>query len=297
MGKRNRFSPLQPLGYFILILLAFLCIAPFIYTLAVSFSSRAGTARGGFYLWPHDFNTAAYQYVLGKPEFRTALGVSILRVCIGVPMNMILTILAAYPLSKPSAEFKTRTIYVWVLVFTMLWSGGLMPTYMLIYKLGLMNTLFALILPGAVPVFNVVLMLNFFRGLPKSLEESAKLDGANHWIILFSIYLPLSLASIATLSLFSFIGHWNSWYDGIIYMSSNNKYPLSSYLQTLIIMTDMDSLSRNLSQNMDIPFYKFLSAKNMRSAQIIVGAFPLIAVYPFVQRYFKKGMTLGSLKE
>jgi putative aldouronate transport system permease protein len=297
VGKRNRFSLLQVINCFVLLFLAFLCIAPFIYTLAVSLSSRAGTARGGLYFWPQDFSTAAYQYVLGKSEFRSSLLVSFMRVIIGVPFNMILTILAAYPLSKPTSEFKARTLYVWVFVVTMLWSGGLMPTYMLIYKLGLMNNIFALILPGAVPVFNVVLMLNFFRNIPKNMEESAKIDGAGNWSILFNIYLPLSLASIATLSLFSFIGHWNSWFDGIIYMNTNNKYPLSSYLQTLIIMTDMDTLSRNLTQNMDIPFYKFLSAKNMRSAQIVVGAFPLIAVYPFVQRYFKQGMTLGGVKE
>jgi putative aldouronate transport system permease protein len=179
----------------------------------------------------------------------------------------------------------------------MLWGGGLLPTYMLIYKLKLMNNIFALILPGAVPVFNVVLMLNFFRGIPKSLEESAKMDGANHWTILFKIFIPLSVASIATLSLFSLIGHWNSWFDGIIYMNTNSNYPLSSYLQTMIVMTDMDTISRNLSQNTDIPFYQFLSEKNMRSAQIVVGSLPLIMVYPFVQRYFKQGMTLGSVKE
>ncbi len=294
MKKRgSEISVFGILNYLVLIMLAAICIAPMIYILAVSLSSSKGLARGGVIFFPRNFTLAAYEYCLNKNEFIQSLWMSVKRVAIGIPLNMILTILAAYPLSKSNAEFKGRTVYAWVFVFTMLCGAGLIPTYMVVYKVGLIDNILALILPGAVPVFNVILLLNFFRSIPKTLSEAAFLDGAGHWTCLFKVYLPMSYAALSTLVLFCFIAHWNAWFDGIIYMNSSANYPLQSYLQTLVIKTDLTSVSSNKA----IANYDMLSNNNLKSAQIILGTLPLIILYPLIQKYFAQGITLGSVKE
>ena len=173
----------------------------------------------------------------------------------------------------------------------MLFYGGLIPTYMLISKLKMLDTIWALVLPGAVPVFSVVLMLNFFRQVPIELEEAALIDGANHFTTVFLIYIPVSLPSIATILLFSVVGHWNSWFDGLIYANFPHNYPLQSYLQTVVVMRDLTRLTadewKNLSQ---------ISDRTVKAAQIFMGALPILCVYPFLQRYFIKGIVVGSVK-
>ncbi|GLX70576.1 carbohydrate ABC transporter permease [Paenibacillus glycanilyticus] len=275
-----------------LILLSFLCLFPLINILAVSLSSSTAASAGEVSLWPVDFTWQSYNFVIQKPEFLRSLGISVERVLLGTTLNMLLTITLAYPLSKESSQFTGRLFYVWFFVLTMLVSGGLIPWYIIIQKLNLLGTIGALILPGAVNVFNAVLLLNFYRGLPRELEEAAFVDGAGYWRILWGIYVPLSMPAIATLILFSMVGHWNSWFDGLILMNSPEKYPLQSYLQTVVINRDLSLVSMA-----DATSLGDISDRTLKSAQIFLAALPIICVYPFLQRFFIKGVVVGSVKE
>lgn len=278
--------------YTILIVLGLLCLFPLLHVLAISFSSANAAAAGEVVLSPVDFTTKAYEFALARPEFSRAFLISIQRVLLGTTVNMVLTVLVAYPLSKETADFRWRTVYVWIFVLTMLFSGGLIPLYMVVRETHLLNSIWALILPNAVPVFNVVLLLNFFRGLPRELEEAALMDGASHWRILWEIYLPLSKPALATLSLFTVVFHWNSWFDGLIFMNSPAKYPLQSYLQTLL----QQDLFQFSGTGMDQRMLQLVSDQTLRAAQIFLAAIPILIVYPFLQRYFVKGVVLGSVK-
>ncbi|MCY9591475.1 carbohydrate ABC transporter permease [Paenibacillus chitinolyticus] len=275
-----------------LALISFACLMPIIHILAISLSSGAAASAGKVLLWPVDFTTAAYDNVFGKPEYLRAFWISVQRVVLGTAISMFLTILTAYPLSKDPRVFRLRTFYVWVFVFTILFSGGLIPWYMTIKTLGLIDTVWALVLPGALPVFNVILLLNFYRSLPKELEESARIDGAGHFATLWKIYAPLSLPALATTGLFTVVGHWNSWFDGMILMNHPDKYPLQTFLQTIIINMDFRFIKAQ-----DAELLVKLSDRTSKAAQIFVAAFPVLLVYPFLQRFFIKGIVMGSVKE
>ncbi|WMT43022.1 carbohydrate ABC transporter permease [Paenibacillus sp. D2_2] len=272
----------------ILALISFLCLIPLIHILAVSFSSSSAATANIVSLWPVNFTTIAYQKTLANPLFFNSLVYSLIRTLSGTVLSMLLTITAAYGLSK---NFPGRAVYSWIIVFTMLFNGGLIPTYIVVTNLQLTNTIWALILPTAVNVFNTILMMQFFRGIPKELEEAAFIDGAGYFRSLARIYLPLSLPSLATLSLFAMVGHWNSWFDGLLYMTDYRKYPLATFLQTIIQSGDMRNTSIDPSE------LEALSERTIRSAQIFIGALPILLVYPFLQRYFVNGMTLGAVKE
>ncbi|OAS17893.1 carbohydrate ABC transporter permease [Paenibacillus oryzisoli] len=281
------------LNYTFLILLAVLCILPLIHVLAISLSSNLAVSAGLVKLWPKDLTFISYEFILRKSEFLLSLLVTLKRVLLGVAVNMLLTILAAYPLSKETSEFKGRTVYVWILVFTMLFSGGLIPLYMTVKTLGLLDSIWSLILPHALPVFNVVLLLNFFRGIPKELEEAAFIDGAGYMKILWKVYVPLSMPSIATLTLFATVGHWNAWFDGLIFMNSPANYPLQSYLYTIV--NNVDAIMGNLDL-VNIKLYEEVSSRTAKAAQIFLGALPILLLYPFLQRFFIKGIVVGSVK-
>lgn len=279
------------LNYTLLVGAALLCLLPLIHVAAVSFSNSSAATAGLVRLWPVNFTTQSYRFVLRRPEFLRSMGISFERILLGGLVNMFLTILTAYPLSKEVRNFKWRTVYVWIFFITMLFSGGLIPSYMVVRNMRLLNTIWALVLPGAVPVFNMILLLNFFRQLPRELEEAAFLDGAGHWTTLWKIYVPTSLPALATITLFSVVGHWNSWFDGLIFMNSPDKYPLQSYLQTVVIQRDLSLVSST-----DLSSFAEMSDKTLKSAQIFMGALPIICVYPFLQKYFAKGIVLGSVK-
>jgi putative aldouronate transport system permease protein len=275
----------------ILIFIAIICLFPMVNVLAISFSSKAAVSSGMVKLWPVNFTLASYKFVLTKPEFYESFIVSIKRVLIGVPVNMILTILTAYPLSKEKNNFLGRNIYAWYFMITMLFSGGLIAWYMTILKTGLIDSLAALILPGAIPVFNVLILMNFFRGIPKEIEEAAIVDGASQWTILSRIYVPLAVPCIATLILFCVVTHWNSWFDGIMLMNNPANYPLQSYLQTVIVNQDPSLMTSNQAL-----FLTQVNDRTNRAAQVVVAALPVLILYPFVQRYFVKGIIVGSVK-
>lgn len=279
-------------NYSLLIALALLCVLPLVYLLALSFSSNNAAATGMVKLWPVEFTWKAYDFILSKPEFVTSLLVTLKRVVLGVTINMVLTVLVAYPLSKDSSALKGRTFYVWIFVFTMLFNGGIIPLYMTIRSLGLLDSIWALVLHHAVPVFNIVILLNFFRNLPKELEEAALMDGASHWRILWTIYLPLSAPSLATVTLFSTVAQWNAWFDGILFMNSPENYPLQSYLYTIVV--GLDTL---IKSSIDLEVIHLVSDRTAKAAQIFLGALPILVLYPFLQRYFTKGIVMGSVKE
>ncbi|MFN2286273.1 MAG: carbohydrate ABC transporter permease [Anaerolineae bacterium] len=274
-----------------LTLLGVLCAFPIVHTLALSFSNAAAASSGRVTIWPVEFTTQAYQFVLDNPAFIKSFGVSLLRVLVGVPVDMILTILVAYPLSRTKAEFRGRDFFAWFFVITVLFSGGLIPWYMVIRQTGLIDKFWALIIPGALPVFNVILLANAFRSVPKELEEAAAMDGAGHWTILFKVLLPLSLPVLATVTLFVAIGHWNAWFDGLILMNSPDKYPLQSYLQTVVINPDPRMLTER-----DLALLQLISNRTTRAAQIFIAMVPILVIYPFLQRYFTAGVKLGSVK-
>jgi putative aldouronate transport system permease protein len=281
-------------NYLFLILTTLICLLPLVNVLAVSFSSREAAAGGFVKLWPVHFTLKSYIYVLHKPEFFKAFLVSIERVGLGVLINMFLTVMAAYPLSKDKKALRIRGVYAWFFLITILVGGGLIPWYMTIRAVGILDSIWALVLPGAIPVFNVILLMNFFRQLPKEIEESAFIDGAGHWITLWKIFIPLSMPSIATLILFSTVGHWNSWFDGLILMNRPEHYPLQSYLQTIV--TVLDSKFLGSSSMEDIKMLRQVSDKTAKAAQVFLAALPILCVYPFLQRYFMSGIVLGSVK-
>lgn len=275
-----------------LTLLAFTCLFPIVHVLSVSLSSAQAVSAGAVKLWPVDFTLASYESVFAKQAFLQAFGVSLKRVVLGTSISMILMILLAYPLSKDNKQFRLRTVYAWIFVFTIIFGGGLIPYYMVVKTTGLIDTIWALVIPSAVPVFNVVLLLNFFRNLPKELEESAKLDGANHWTILWRIYVPVSLPALATVFLFTVIGHWNSWFDGLVFMNQPENYPLQTFLQTSIVSKDLSQMSAQEAEK-----FFHVNDRTGRAAQIFVAALPILLAYPFLQRFFMKGIVLGSVKE
>jgi putative aldouronate transport system permease protein len=275
----------------ILTLLALLCLFPIVHIMALSFSNATAAASGKVVIWPVDFTTQSYQFVLENPAFLKSFMVSLLRVLVGTPVNMILTILVAYPLSRTKAEFRARDFFAWFFIITVLFSGGLIPWYMVINQTGLIDSFWALIIPGALPVFNVILLANSFRSVPKELEEAAAMDGAGHWTILFKVLLPLSLPVLATVTLFVAVGHWNAWFDGLILMNSPDNYPLQSYLQTVVVNPNPRMLTER-----DLDLLKIISNRTTRAAQIFIAMIPILVVYPFLQRYFTSGIKLGSVK-
>ena len=222
-------------NYIFLFTSSFLCIFPIIHIAAVSLSSGTAANAGLVKLWPVGFTLETYKEVLSRPEYYKAYSVTLKRIFLGVPLNMILTVMAAYPISKNNKQFRSREVYVVFLIITILFGGGLIPLYITVYKTGLIDTIWALVIPAATPVYNIILLQNFFKEIPKELEEASIIDGASQWIILWRIFLPLSKPALATLVLFCLVGHWNSWFDGMIYMNRAENYPLQTYLQTVVV--------------------------------------------------------------
>lgn len=281
----------QCFNYTFLIAVSVLCILPLVHILAISFSSSTAVSAGDVAFWPVDFTIKSYSFILDNPRFLGSFWITIQRVLLGTSLSLFLTILTAYPLSKEVSAFRHRSYFAWFFVFTILFSGGLIPWYMTIKMTGLIDTLWALVLPAAVAVFNIILLLNFYRSLPKELEEAAVIDGAGHWLILWKIMVPLSMPAIATILLFTVVHHWNSWFDGMILMNKPTHYPLATYLQSVIIKLDFENMRQS-----DVYLLGIISDRTSKAAQIFLGTLPILLVYPFLQRYFMKGIVMGSVK-
>ncbi len=278
--------------YIFLACSALVCLLPILNTVAISFSSKAAAMAGDVFLWPIDPTLASYQAILEDDQFFRSFFNSIVRVVVGVGINTILTILMAYPLSKSPKYFPQKNIYMWFVVFCMLFNGGLIPTYLLIYNLHIMDTIWALVLPGAVPVFNVIVLMNFFKGIPDELDEAARIDGANPWIIMIRIFVPLAVPSIATVTLFAIVNHWNAFFDGMIYINTPEKIPLSTYIQQLVVeVKDTTNMTPEEIQRMNE-----MSSRTFNAAKVFVTMVPVLVVYPFLQKYFVSGLVMGSVK-
>ena len=279
-------------NYFFLTLVMCISLFPLVHVFALSLSSNSAAQAGWVTILPVDFTLDSYQYILAKPEFFQSFGVSVVRVVLGTLLSIGLTILCAYAMAQPDERFHARKYYVWVFLVTMVFSGGLIPLFIVVKSVGIYNSIWALILPGAVQTFNIILMLNFFRGLPYALTESALIDGANHFQIMTKIIVPVSKPSLATVGLFTMVNHWNSWFDGMIYISDTAKYPLQTYLRNVIQSVDIASIDLT-----SVGAMTNVSQKPVTAAQIFVAIIPILLVYPLLQKYFITGMTLGSVKE
>lgn len=280
------------LNYLALSVVGLICLLPLFHFLAVSFSDRAASVGGLVTFWPVRFTTASYKLVLQAPLFYRSLTVSAQRIVFGVSLQMAVTILMAYPLSKTSKIFKGRNIFMWLLLIGLFTDWGIIPWWLVIRSLGLMNTIGALIIPPALMPYNVILMMNFFREIPQELDDAARIDGASHWERLLQIYVPLSIPAIATLTLFSAVFHWNSWFDGMVLIYDVDKLPLQTFLRSVVIGLD----TSNLALQPATAQFLLYSDRSIRAASIFLSIIPVLVLYPFLQRYFVTGIKLGSIK-
>ena len=277
--------------WLVVILMTLSCLLPLINMIAISLSGSDAVASNQVGLLPVDFTLTTYSKLLNDGQFWASFWISVQRVVLGTLINMFFVITMAYPLSKSKLRFPAREIYIKFVIFAMLFSGGIIPLSMVVSGLKLTDTIWALVLPGAVPVFNVILMINFFKSVPGSLDEAARIDGASPLTILVKIYLPVSLPALATVALFSIVGHWNDYFSGLLYMNKASLYPLQTYIQQLTVditqVTDAEQL-KQLSQ---------MSNRAFNATKIVVSTIPLLVIYPFLQKYFVSGIVIGAVKE
>ncbi|QTH41431.1 carbohydrate ABC transporter permease [Cohnella sp. LGH] len=272
-------------------LISLICILPLVHILALSFSSSFAASSGKVGIWPVDATLESYKYVLQNTSFWHAFVVTLKRLALAVPLTLFIVFITAYPMAKSSQKFKGREFYTYFMLIPMLFGGGLIPEYMTFMKYGLVNNLWVLVLPGLVPVFSVILLMNFIRDLPAEMEEAASIDGAGPLTSLFRVVLPLATPAIATIALFCIVGHWNSWFDGILYMNHPKNYPLQSFLQKAITAYDAKTITSK-----DLMTMRLISDQTTRAAQIFVATLPVLIVYPFLQKHFTKGLVMGSVK-
>ena len=276
----------------VLVILALSTILPLWYTLCLSLSDKSAAAAGLVTLWPVGFNLTSYQSIVGDVQFFNSFWISIKRVVLGTGAELIATLLMAYPLPKSVRQFPARNVIMWFLIFAWLFSGGLIPWYQTMKSIGMINNIWGLVLGNSLPIFNVILAVNFFRNLPKEIEEAALIDGAGPWQILLQIYLPLSKPMIATIALFSMVYHWNEFFNGLVLSTRQAFYPLQTYIQQQIVVINTATLTQD-----QIQMLNEISNQTLNAAKIFIAMIPILLIYPFLQKYFIKGITLGSVKE
>lgn len=282
----------QAINYIILTVITLTCLLPMLHVLALSLSDSVSATANKVLFIPKGFNLAAYQTMFSNPIFLNSFFVSVFRTVVGTAINLFVTILAAYPLSKENNELRGRKWISLFFIIPMMISGGLIPTYLLVNKLGMIDSIWSLIIPGCLPIGNVVLMMNFFRGINKSILEAAYIDGANEFSILTRVVLPLSTASIATITLFQMVAHWNDWFGATIYINDNRKWPLQTLLRQMLKSIDISTFGADTISQL-----RLLSDRSFRGAMIIFATIPILCVYPFMQKHFVAGITIGSVKE
>lgn len=286
MTKNERYFDVMIYG--ILIIWGLVIILPLLYVLMTSFAPEKEYLTRGFFLIPNDWTLNSYLYLLGNDDFVQSFLNAVVITAVGTTISISVTTLMAYGLSKK--WLKGRTIMNFLVVFTMLFGGGMIPTYLVIKEVGLINTFWSLWLPGAVTPFYMIVMRSFFSSIPMELEESARVDGCGEWRTFFRIMLPLSKASIATFVLFYMVGFWNTYFSALIYMNDSSKWPLQVFLrQMLVLNQSMDSSATFMTQ-------EIMYTPGAKMAAIVVSALPMMVIYPFLQKHFNKGMLLGSVK-
>lgn len=288
LGMKAKEAIYQSVLWILLLLLAATMIVPFLYVVMVSFTDASVYSSGSFYLWPEKWSTEAYKLILSGSGFLNALKTTIIVTAIGTPLSVLCNAGVAYMLSKPIPGKSFFNKYVMV---TMLFSAGMMPAFMNIRDLGLIDNYFAMILPSACGAWNIMVMRSFFQSLPGELEDAAKIDGCGQLKIFASIVIPLSKPMIATMTLFAFVSYWNCYFSSIMYMTSSAKSTLQVYVQKIV-------LSSNISELVDLQneLANIVPQEVMRMAAVVVVVLPVLIVYPFLQRYFASGMMVGAVK-
>ncbi|MFB9274683.1 carbohydrate ABC transporter permease [Cohnella cellulosilytica] len=272
-----------------LLLIAAITIIPFIYIIAGSFTTPDELLRKGFVLFPTRFSMEAYRYIFSTDTLVRSLLVTVYITVVGTLINLFFTSLTAYALARKDV-YGRRPIML-MIIFSMLFNGGIIPTYLVVKELGLLDSYSALFIPTAISAFNLIILKNFFQQLPEGLEEAAKIDGCNDFGILFRIVLPLSLPAMATFALFYSVGHWNTFFNAILYINDSAKWPIQILLRQVIIMSQGGiGDSAEFADNVVPP------AQTIKMAVIVVATVPILIVYPFLQKHFAKGVLLGSVK-
>ncbi len=280
-------------GWF-LILLSVTILFPFVNLLAVSLTHGSSEHLSNAMLWPRPFSIKSYEAILGDDELYMGYLVTIVRTVLGTFATVMVLLCAAYPLSKKYLPH--RNFYTSIFVFTLFFSGGLIPTYILVRSLGLINNVpLVFVLINLAPAFWLLIMRNFLMTIPGEIEDSARIDGANEVVTLFRIIAPMSMPVIATIGLWSAVAHWNAWFDSILYVTDRNKHVLQIWLQRIVI-TANDTLTIEAEQAFDEAALRPVRPQTLNSAAIFVAMAPILAVYPFIQKYFVKGVIIGSLK-
>jgi len=275
----------------LMVILCFLTLYPFLYVAFSSLSDPGLLAQHRGLLWkPSGFSLEAYKAVFANPNILSGYRNTLFYVVFGTLINMFMTCLGAYFLSRRNVFFKNAVMFM--IVVTMFFQGGLIPTYLLVSNLGLVDTPWAMIIPGAINTWNLIIMRTSFQAVPASLEESAKIDGANEWTIMWRIILPLSIPVMAVMVLFYAVGHWNAWFNAMIYLRDRNLYPLQLILREILITNSTDSMMTNASGVDKMPI-----SETIKYATIMVATIPILVLYPFLQKYFVKGVMIGALKE
>jgi len=271
------------------IIVSFVCLFPFLNEIAISLSSPESIMSGMVTLIPVGTNWGAYSKVIGNPGFIKSFNFTVVMTFIYTLLTMAMTIIAAYPLSKK--ELKGRGVIMALIIFTMYFDGGIIPNYLIVKNIGLLDSIWSLILPGAISAYNLIILRSFFNGIDKSLTESAYLDGCTEIGILLRIVIPLSAPAIATLSLFYAVGRWNGFSDAVFYISDSKKFPLQLKLREMILMEQISQQEANQGASAGKSI-----ADSVKAASVILTTIPILLVYPFLQKYFTKGIMLGSVK-
>ena len=272
--------------YLVMVFTLLVCLVPFIYMLAISFSDAKAIVNGKVTFWPVGFNLESYEQIVTYPNFFRAYGNTIFYTVAGTAISLALTTMFAYPLSKNF--LRGQKLFMKLVVFSMFFTGGLIPNYLLISNIGLTGSVWAMLIPFAINQFNLIILINFFRALPGEIEEAALIDGLNYFGILTRIVLPLSTAGLATVGLYTAVFFWNDWFNGLIYLNTS-QFPVMLFLRNIVNGTSMVGDAAGFGDKSTI-------AISIKSAVIITSTLPIIILYPFLQKYFVKGLTVGSVK-
>lgn len=291
MKRKGSFTLADTIIYFVLFLLAVLTLIPILHVLSVSLSSPRAVLDSKLMLWPKQMTLESYKFIFRNDVLLRSLGITVFITVVGTALNLLFTTSAAYVLSKK--ELPGVSYFLLLIVITMLFSAGIIPGYMLIRSLGLLDSVWSMILPGMVGAFNLILMRNFFWSVPESLTESAKMDGAGELRILFQVMIPLSVPAIATIGLFYAVGHWNEFFRGVFYINDSQKWPLQVLMRNIVSQANLNELGVSNQQLYAGGKFNVLT---IQSATIIAATVPILAVYPFLQKYFVKGIMLGAVK-
>lgn len=273
----------------VVVIIAACCLFPFLHILAISFSNKTSVIRGDVLLWPVNFDLSAYKAVFTNKGLMDSMWFSLLLTAVYTVFALAMTILCAYPLSRPGLKFKSPILLY--ILFTMYFSGGMIPSYLNIKSLGLLDTFWVLVFPTVLSTYNMILMKSFFQSMPRELEESAYVDGANDLVVLIKIVLPLSKAMLATIALFYAVSRWNGFMDAILYINDESMYTIQLRLRQLIQSSQVSSMMEEIPEMKDD-----LVAETIKAGCMVFSMIPVMIIYPWLQKYFVKGVMIGSVK-